>query len=352
MSASSPASPPTAATATVPWSFLLGLPVGFCLCIAVFIGFLYSEAGVPTHQSQWIYDLLSKKEKLAAAIPGPRLLIVAGSSTLFSINAKLIEEQTGLPTLNFGAHAGISIQYRLYRMKKVVRPGDTVLLACEYEYYTDSQETHGEWNDDYVLARDPEYFYQLPLSVKIAIATRIEFKRLQKGWENRWTKAKPQRPPGPPPYSAYSLTAPGIDCTDDRGDEVYNHADNIPPMKPIAYDRLLPVLINGLASDHNADFDAIASFIEWAHAHQVTVLATFPNLIRQPEYSLPPARRTIKTITRFYQSHNVPVIGTADEVMLPRDQFYDTMYHLTYEAGLARTERLIPELRPYLPVKK
>ncbi len=34
--------------------------------------------------------------------------------------------------------------------------------------------------------------------------------------------------------------------------------------------------------------------------------------------------------------------------MLPIDQFYDTIYHLTYEAALQRTERLIPELKPYL----
>jgi len=336
----------------IPWSFILALFLGFILGIVLFIGFLYTELGIPTHQSQWIYDITQKKERIANAIPGPKLLITAGSSTLFSINAALIEQETGFPAVNMGTHAGLCIDYRLYRIKKVAKPGDVVLMALEYEYYSNGAETHEQWNDDYVLSRDPDYFRQVPLTEKIAMATRVGFNRLQKGWDDHFHPDNHPRPPGPPPYSAYSPITPGIDCLDDHGDQVFNPVAARPPHKPIAFDRRIPMLVNGQPDADTDGFHVIADFIAWAHANHITVLATFPTCIKQPEYDLPKEHETIKTITDFYQAHGVPVIGTADEVMLPPDQFYDTMYHLTHEAALQRTERLIPELKPYLPAKK
>ena len=75
-------------------------------------------------------------------------------------------------------------------------------------------------------------------------------------------------------------------------------------------------------------------------------------MIPQPEYNQPTGQKALATIRAFYTAHGVPVIGTAQEMMLPQDQFFDSMYHLTYEAGMQRTERLIPELKPYLSPKK
>ena len=92
----------------------------------------------------------------------------------------------------------------------------------------------------------------------------------------------------------------------------------------------------------------LAEFISWARANHVTVLFTFPNVIHHPEYDAPHGRQTVLAITHFFTSQDVPIIGTAGEAMLPINQFYDTIYHLTYEAALKRTERLIPELKPYL----
>ena len=107
-------------------------------------------------------------------------------------------------------------------------------------------------------------------------------------------------------------------------------------------------LIDGIPSGTDAGFNRLASFIRWAKANQITVLATFPNTISRPEYDGPVGDATIKTITDFYRSQDVPVVGNARAAMLPFDQFFDTLYHLTHEAALERTQRLIPELKPYL----
>ena len=328
---------------TVPWRFIIALPLGLILGLSVFVGMLYTQLGIPTASSQWIYDISQKKEKLAADIPGPRLLIVAGSGALFGINAQLIQQQTGIPTINMGTNAGIFLDYHLYRIEKVARPDDTILLACEYEFY--SKHYDSETSDDYFLARDPAYFRQMPLFGKIDMATRIPFKRLQEGWRNR-RKGVHLRP-NAPPYSPYTPITPGIDCLDDNGDEIFNTEATRPPPKPDMR-RVIDVLHDGTLSENADGFKELARFILWAKDHRITVLATFPNVIRQVGYDSANAQKAIGTISHFYTSHGVPVVGTAQEAMLPIDQFFDTTYHLTHEAALQRTQRLIPELRPYL----
>jgi hypothetical protein len=335
----------------IPWRFIFGLVLGLVLGLSIFIGFLYTQLGVPTHMSQWISDISQKKERLAAQVQGPRLLIVGGSSALFSFNAAMIEKETGIPTINLGTHAGLCLDYRLYRIEKVARPGDIVLLACEYEFYANGFAAYSENNDDYVLARDPDYFHHMPLPSKIDMATRIAFKRLQKGWSDR-RKPEVIEPPTSPPYSVYTPITPGIDCLDDNGDEVFNVESAKPPWKAESFDRLIPELVDGLPSDSTDGFGVLSAFLDWAKAHHIKVLATFPAAVYQPEYVGPNGRKAVETINRFYTSHCVPVIGNAREMMLPIEQFFDTMYHLTHEAALNRTARFIPELKPYLPPRE
>jgi hypothetical protein len=331
----------------VPWRYILGLASGFILALSVFIIFLYTQLGVPTHMSQWIFDVVDKKEQFAAKISGPRLFIVAGSNALFGINAQLIEQQTGCPTINMGTAAGLNLDYRLYRIEKIARPGDTILLACEYELYKSGFGF--ETLDDFVLARDPGYFHQMPLLDKIYMATRIPFKRFQRGWRNR-VSVEYVRPPAPP-YSPYTPLSTGINSLDENGDEMFNFPEMRPPASHLALTGLNPILMNGLPSENTKGFEVLTAFLQWAQAHHITVLATFPNIVYQPAYDGPNGKKAIETISHFYASHGVPVIGTAKEAMLPIEQFFDTIYHPTHEEALERTKRLIPELRPYLHLK-
>lgn len=321
----------------VPLRFLLGLLCGLLLGIGVFVAFLYTQLGVPTYSSGWAYDISQKKEKLAAAISGPRLLLVGGSGVTFGLSAEQIEKETGRPTVNMGTHAGLGIDYILDHAEKIARPGDTVLLAIEYQLYT--KPFGSEIHDDYILARDPAYFRQMPWLDKIDMATRIAFKRIQKGLSIR---RKPESVPRPhPPYTG------GAGYIDSFGDETGNAAVDRPA--PNAdMEELTDCLVTGLTSDHAAGFDKIREFVRWAREHHVTVLATFPNLMHQPPYDGPNARQAIKVITDFYASLGVPVAGTAQAAILPADQFFDTPYHLTHEAAIERTERLVPALKPYL----
>jgi hypothetical protein len=323
----------------VPRRFLLGLACGFVLAVASFVAMLYTQLGISTNSGSWADDIIKRKVALAAATPGPRLLLIGGSGTTFGLKAGLIEKETGVHTLNMGTHAGLGLDLIIHWAETEARPGDTVLIVPEYELYV--AKSPEEAHDDYILAHDPGYFREMSLWDKIAMATRIPFKRLQKGWHN---KKHPEPPPRPhPPYTD------GASFIDANGDETGNHAADKPLHSP-NMDLHAPLLEDGLTSDDGHGFNLIRDFVAWAKAHKVRVLATWPNIIHRPEYDGSKADLTIKTISHFYDSLGVGVVGNARDAMLPYDDFFDTVYHPTYETTVVRTEKLIPALKPFLNV--
>jgi hypothetical protein len=318
-------------------SFIFGLAGGLVLGLVLFVALVEAQLGVPTYYSSWSHDIAAKKRALAAAISGPRLLLLGGSSTTFGLSARTIEEETGVRTVNMGTHAGWGPDYLFHWIEQTARPGDTVLVAFEYQLYT--KPLGSEPHDDYILARDPAYFRQLSLLDKLDLATRISFKRLQKGINIRRHGESPPRPH--PPYTE------GASYIDDFGDETGNTEVDRRAANPDMEDVVGP-LIDGISSTRGAGFDEVRGFVAWSRAHGVTVLATFPNILHRPEYDREKARAAIQTITDFYAGLGVPMVGTAQDAMYPRDQFFEVPYHLTHDAAIVRTKKLVPALRPYL----
>jgi hypothetical protein len=92
----------------------------------------------------------------------------------------------------------------------------------------------------------------------------------------------------------------------------------------------------------------VKAFCLWAEANHIRVLATFPNLLDDPSYHTPEAKEGIQILERFFGRLSVPVIGQYDDSLLPKDQFLDTIYHLTEEAARTRTQKLAAKLKSYI----
>jgi hypothetical protein len=319
----------------VPVLYIIGLVAGLLAGPAVFLALLYLQLGVPTNSSSWAYEIAQRKITIAAAISGPRLLLLGGSNATFGLSARTLEEETGVKTVNMGTYAGWDVDYLLAWIERTARPGDTVLLDLEYQLYV--RPLGSEPHDDYILARDPDYFRALSPLGKLDLATRVSFKRIQKGI-NIWRHGESPRRPHPP-YTE------GASYLDDYGDETANTA--VDPTNPDSVETVAP-LLDGISSTRTAGFDQVRGFVEWAKAHGVTVLATFPIVVHRPAYDGANADEAIRMITDFYVSLGVPVVGTARDAMYPPDQFFELPYHLTRAAAIAHTRKLAPELEPYL----
>jgi len=311
------------------------------LAFLAYAAAFWFNLGRPTKSSRWCYEINQKKRAMANAVSGPKLLLVGGSGTLFGINAKAIQSATGLPTVNLGTHAALGIPFILQWTKELAKPGDTVLLTFEYELYREDELdlSHGDEElVDYVIARDPKYFAQLPFADEWKIFMLTSNKRLKKGFKNLGRAEGPEVVANDIYYSGF---------LDECGDQTHNTISNRRPNAVEKLSSTTSVLAFGFSEKLRA-FDAIEAFCRWAQEKKIYVLATYPNLAARPDYYRPEAKAAAREIRDNFTRLNVPVLADYTDSILPADMFYDTLYHLTQEAAVERTRKLLPLLKAHL----
>ena len=323
----------------VSWTFFAGLGAGLVLIFGLTVAAFWLNLGARTVTSGWAADINQKKRLLADQVAGPKLLLVGGSATLFGISAREIQSQTGCPTINLGTHAALGNAYILHYAQTVAKPGDTVLLALEYELYNYGKIERA-WADvlllDFIVARDPAFFHTLSPLEKWNVFMLTSNDRLVRGLKSRF---RHHRPPGG--MGVYTL-----ENINEWGDQTH-HIQAARSEQRDSITAMRSALAYGLP-ERPFGFPLIASFCAWAATNHIRVLATFPNLCDQPEYHSPTAQKMAEKIRAFFATLQVPVIGDYTNSLLPPDDFFDTNSHLTEEAARARTQRLVAQLKPYL----
>ncbi len=311
--------------------FFGGLALGLGLMFALAVSAFLLNLGAPTDASGWACEILRKKEAAAAEAGSPKLLIAGGSASLFGISARELERQCGIRAVNLGSHAALGTDYLLHVARQCARPGDTVLLVLEYELYYHGR-VEARWADklflDYLVARAPDYFWSLTPREQWNVFMLMPGDRLIRGLKQRF------RRPRAPAYGGVYNPA----FINRWGDQT-NHPDHDKPANRSGITNVVSVL-SGRLREPPAGLPVIARFCQWAREHGVRVLATYPNLADRPEYESDSARRFIASLEDFYRAQDVPVIGRYTDFIYPADDFFDTMYHLTEEAAVARTRRL------------
>jgi hypothetical protein len=316
------------------WKFFAGLAAGLVAALTLHLIVFAWVLGVPTESSRWTFELNRKKQMLAKNSAPPRLLIVGGSASLFGISAYELEKQTGMTALNLSTHAALGTAYILDNAKAAVRSGDTVLLVMEYELYI-FHGTDSVWLD-YLVAREPGRFWNMTRMEQWRVFMMTPEDRLIRGLKGRINPRRyAEHKSGGGAYNAGYI--------DEWGDQTFHPRSGASAQIEHLQSRLAFPM-----PEQTAGFTLIASFCRWAQEHQVRVLATYPNLLDQPELHTDVARRNVQRIANFYKELGVPVIGAYTDVLLSPDQFFDTVYHLTDVAALARTDRLAEKLKPFL----
>ncbi len=321
------------------WNFFAGLLAGFLLALGLTAGAFYVNLGSHTILSRWAFDITRKKRLLVEQTSPPRLLLVGGSATLFGLSAREIERQTGWRTINLATHAALGPTYLLREARRSAKPGDTVLLTLEYELYTFGKISPRRTDAillDYIVARDPAFFRELTLREQWNVFMLTSNDRLLQGIKNRFRPEPPQ----------WNMEIYNLQCLNEWGDQT-GHTEAARAKSTDTRGNGLSVLASGLPPRPDG-FPIIAAFCAWARTNNIRVLATYPNLLEQPQYHTPAARESIRKITSFFAHLDVPVVGEYTEPILPAEKFFDTVYHLTEDAALARTRLLAGELKPYL----
>lgn len=299
------------------------------------VGWPFLTLGFVNHygspDADWIEALYQRKDielRDSARRPEARLIVVGGSEALFGVDAELIQQKLGVTTINYGTHAGLGT-YLLDRARRVLRPGDSVLLCPAYEIWYADGISDVEW--DYFATYDKQYFWSSGTTYGLRTLYSV---------------------PGSSYYQ--SLIGWGKRLIGRYQDERVDY--NVATMDP-AGDLRGPIWPEAFRSAGFYSFPPIShaagavaefrEFAQWARQNHVRVFYSWPNCCRPDP---PPNAMEILTpsaIKAMFDAWGFILLNDPGDTWFPRQWFVDTIYHPDSGCRRVRTEALIRKLRPY-----
>ncbi|BBI35675.1 COG1470 family protein [Cohnella abietis] len=284
---------------------------------------LYRTFATPI-ATNWIKNTYDLKSDYANSVKGNKILITSGSNGLFGIRAKDIEEQTGIPTVNFATNAALQIDYIIYRTKEVAKSGDVIIMPLEYEYLIYEGEISKEMVF-YSLTWDKAYYRQLPLNKKLEYLFHISARDYLKGLKEQYLFDGSEFNIGEG-YTSKSLNK--------NGDYTSNIDLNVPDITPY----------NGLP-DFKETFglQRLKSFKDWCIQNNINLYITFPAVLGSEPLINDPY---FEQLLDYFNTNNFDVLGTPKEFIYEDiNLFFDSLYHLNQTGMTLRTESLIKEIK-------
>jgi len=312
--------------------FLAGLFTAAGATLAAF----FLNFGVPTKSSTFVVETLRFKRNLAEKASTPKILVMGGSGALFGISAALLEQGTGRRAINLASHAGLGLPILLDSSRSLAVSGDVVLLVLEYELYGAGKlsDSLGDLGVDYILAGDPGLLRRVSVSEAAWVFFLTPDSRLFRGIKNRFLRQEGR----------------GVTGRYDP-DHLDRWGDLADPADPVSQDALPISNHSCLAKPWPAGssgFATLQEFISGLKKSNVKVVAAFPNLMDTPAYRSPASLQNVEIVKKFYSNLEVPLLGTFEESLFPREDFLDTEYHLKRLPRSQRTEKLISPLKNFL----
>lgn len=323
---------------------ILALGIVVALCATYFFGFLY-QIGSHVKAEWWLKNAYIYKEYVAASIEDKKIIIVSGSNSLFSVDSRVVEGQTGMRVVNLSGHAGLGLDFHFYKIKDHISEGDIVILPLEYNYYINAGHTQWEANN-YMAWGWEDYLSRLSWIELINFIIDVPKQRLLEGV----FKQKGMNP-------VLDQAAVVRQVTDAQSSNVtrwngYSHTslnyygDMLVDARPT--EKLLEDYANGfgyyaLAKKPSEEFfesySKIKSVIEASKAH---LMLTWPVTIRNSKYDL--------TIDKYQQLTTGLKEALAERGVMIRcnpalfhmdiDFFFNTMYHTNKTGAYIRSVNL------------
>jgi len=291
----------------------------------------------------WVYvrHRPLRKEYMAAALdkhqlleqqPSPRLVLIGGSNVAFGYDSAEIKRRLAYNPVNMGLHVGLGVEHMLEEVEPLLRPGDVVVVSFEYALFEHLYDGIGE-----ILLLDIE---QRPEDIRSTSLNQAQL-ILNDGYHQMSLILNASIN-----YFGGETDLAGLD----RSDNVYKRSA-FDEYGDVALQRSLPpkgfILPEGTNPQPTRDkilrvIDRLNRFGEVCRQKGVKIFYSYPPLIQsyfnQTKDSIHEIATTLSNELKFQ------IINTPDEMSLPAEDFFDTVYHLN-DAGIRkRTDQLIERL--------
>lgn len=278
-----------------------------------------------------VYASLLDKHRLLANVSAPRLIFVGGSGIALGLDSELLEAQLGMPVINMGVNAGFGLHYMLEEVQPYLQADDIVVIIPEYEHFF-GKLLEGDQNLLWALRIRPTTIRQLTWpQIMQAIPALPAF------FQQRVREIL-QRTPDPM-YNRMAFNGHG---------DFVNHL--MLPAKEIQPHAIAPqTTVSPIALNRNA-LVQLAAFQRSAQAKGATVVMIYP-AIADNFWRYQNNQAVIAQLYDYIATHQIiRQLALPSDYVLPKQYFFDTVYHLSAEGRQMRTKRVAQTLKTALPV--
>ncbi len=296
------------------------------ILLPIAIPFIVS-ASLPSQYSQTFVGALDEKVERLRSIEGEKCVVIGGSSVAFGIDSALMEEQIGMPVVNFGLYAAIGTRAMLELSRSSVGDGDIIILAPE----TDAQTLSMYFSSDMTLkAIDSDY------SLISGFSADSILSMLGRIFKHSTEKLEAAGKPLTVPQGIYSSSS-----FDEYGDIKKGIREN--NVMPLYYDPNTQISFSTDIID--GDFiDYVNEYVRYCRRRGAEVYFTFA-----PMNELAIATDTTEEQIEEFELYldevlECDIISSVSTYIMEAGYFYDTNYHLNDTGVTYRTRRLLEDL--------
>lgn len=295
--------------------------VGALFLLLVVVGMI-----LPYNKDGYIRAQKFKIEVLANPSRKPTIVILGGSNAAFGYDTKELNDSLPMPVFNAGLHAGMGMKFFLDDCSQYLKKGDILVFSPEYDQF------YGDLNDGQSEMTDAFYLYHCHYPGKMSYKQMIGVIQntpsyLRKKIEyNLFVLAHLKTDP------VYTLSS-----VNKYGDVTWHWYHTKAHSAP-----------DGCGLDSRSDaFNEsafnylVAKLNELKHKGMTIVM--YPAAFEQDAFK--GSVKNIKYISKRLRLAGFPYICAPSECSFPRNDFYDTNYHLNHQGALLHNKHLIKTLK-------
>ncbi len=259
----------------------------------------------------------AQKDALLRETASPRIIFIGGSNLSFGLNSQMIKDSTGFNPINTGIHAKLGLKYMLDNTLLHVRPGDTLILVPEYDYFFQPYDIFSKELSRIIFDVDFSKIRLLNKNQLSKLARRVPKYLL--------TKIKPKE------YWGFDISKTyGRDSFNQYGD-VDAHWE-MQGRKP---------RLHTITGNYNPEIVArIKEFEKSVKTKGATLYLSFPGLHQQ---CVDAQADKIKKVESAFHENNLNVLGNALRYSMPTPMMFDSAYHLNKTGVDLRTRQFIED---------
>ncbi|SHN26439.1 hypothetical protein SAMN05216593_11957 [Pseudomonas asturiensis] len=312
--------------------FVWGLVLGLVLVVGAWLALLAGQIGREVPSTQWVEQAYAHKLAVADAIRQPKLVVVAGSASMFGVDSGALEQAFGRPVVNLGVNAGILPPYIQQYARQAIKPGDWVLMPVEYPMYHERYSINQSFID---------YWWTHPgfrrLDVNVPQLAQVL-------WLTSVYRALAGYRGLPQGFAVSGLYGP--QNLDQRGDQVNSQAAQQQVWMRELVERSSVQDYGANARTWNANWAGWKALADQVTAAGGCAVFVPPPMLDREAYHRGEELRYYQSLPDVARQQGLNYIGSPLQTMYPMDRFFDTNYHLNAESRAIYTRQLLEWTRP------